>query len=375
MRRRFRTQGAARFTAALCIAIFAVPAFGSEVALPTDVKAQEVGHGTRLTDVEWYTLYTYDLDLGSPGESICTGPCAELHPAFLASGTIAELPRDWSIIVRGDGSQQWAFKGRPLYRYARDLDPGAVFGDIDGWNVAFEPMIKPAEFAVRETVLGQVLTLQNGRTVYATAAKPPGKFECDTECEQTWQPVRAPWTSHGAHGFTVIQREDGLSQWAYNDSVLYTYAGDAGAGDLAGHDHNDGWRAVVLEPAAPAPDWVTVVGSDGGELYGDSTGMTLYRLMIDQNNTEQAYLGGNQCNAECLDRYWTPVASASPQPRVGYWSVIESQHGGWQWAYKGMPLYLLTLETRPGQLFYTTFRQFQWMKPIMYELPALQGVF
>jgi hypothetical protein len=26
-------------------------------------------------------------------------------------------------------------------------------------------------------------------------------------------------------------------------------------------------------------------------------------------------------------------------------------------------------------LYYTTYRQFQWMKPIMYTLPALQGVF
>ncbi len=344
-------------------------------AMPSDVGAASQGHGTRLTDASGHTLYTYDLDLSSPGTSTCADGCAEMRPPLLAADAPTDLPDHWSIISREDGALQWAYQGRPLYRYARDLDPGAVFGAGDGWNVAFDPIIIPAEFAIGETVLGHVLTDQDGGTVYAPDTDTPEQFECGGACQERWQPVRAPWTAHTAHGFSAIARDDGLSQWAYNDHPLYTYAGDASPGDTLGHGQDQLWQAVILEPAPPSPDWVKVVGSDGGDLYGNSDGMTLYRLMIDQNESEQAYLGGNQCDAECLDRYWTPVLADSKQPRVGNWSAIESDHGGWQWAYKGMPLYLLNLETRPGQLFYTTFRQFQWMKPIMHKLPALQGVF
>jgi predicted lipoprotein with Yx(FWY)xxD motif len=187
--------------------------------------------------------------------------------------------------------------------------------------------------------------------------------------------MAASWTARDFGDFGVVARDDGIHQWTYKGQPLFTYAGDAGAGALNGHDLDGLWQARVLEPAPPVPGWVTVVGSDGGELYADRNGMALYRLMIDQNGTEQSYMGGSQCDAACLEKYWTPVAADSKQPRIGYWSVIESGRGGWQWAYKGMPLYLLNVETRPGELYYTTYRQFQWMKPIMYRLPSLQGVF
>jgi len=343
-------------------------------AMPSDVQMQTVGHGTRLTDAEGHTLYTYDLDLSTPGTSTCTEDCAALHPPLTVENPLQDFSEPWSVVVRGDGSSQWAYNGRPLYRYARDLDPGAVFGALDGWNVAFDPMTKPAEFGVRDTVLGQILTLRDGRTVYAEDVSTSDTVECDITCQQNWLPVTAPWTARDSHAFSVVKRNDGLNQWAHESRPLFTYAGDADPGDIAGNG-KQGWNAVVLEPALPTPDWVRVVGSDGGDLYGGRNGMTLYRLMIDQNASRQAFIGGNHCDPECLDRYWTPVRSESQVARVGNWSVVSSEHGGWQWAYKGMPLYQLNLETRPGQLYYTTFRQFQWMKPIMYELPALQGVF
>jgi predicted lipoprotein with Yx(FWY)xxD motif len=132
---------------------------------------------------------------------------------------------------------------------------------------------------------------------------------------------------------------------------------------------------VILEPAPPVPDWVTVVGSDGGALYADAAGMTLYRLLEDGNATELAYRGGNHCDAACLVRYWDPVLASEELAPLGYWSVIPRGDDTYQWAYKGMPVFTSRLETRPGQLYYTTYRQFQWMKPIMYALLALQGVF
>jgi Uncharacterized protein conserved in bacteria len=39
---------------------------------------------------------------------------------------------DWTIVARDDGSKQWAFKGKPVYKYSKDTKPGAMTGD--GFN-------------------------------------------------------------------------------------------------------------------------------------------------------------------------------------------------------------------------------------------------
>mgnify|MGYP006194362377 CR=1 FL=1 len=41
----------------------------------------------------------------------------------------AKAAGDYSLIVREDGQQQWAYKGRPLYRWANDKKPGDRSGD------------------------------------------------------------------------------------------------------------------------------------------------------------------------------------------------------------------------------------------------------
>jgi len=36
---------------------------------------------------------------------------------------------DWTVITRDDGSRQWAYKGKPLYFWAKDAKPGDRTGD------------------------------------------------------------------------------------------------------------------------------------------------------------------------------------------------------------------------------------------------------
>jgi predicted lipoprotein with Yx(FWY)xxD motif len=45
---------------------------------------------------------------------------------------------DWTVIVRNDGSKQWAYKGKPLYKWMDDHKPGDVDGDgrNNVWHVA-----------------------------------------------------------------------------------------------------------------------------------------------------------------------------------------------------------------------------------------------
>lgn len=90
-----------------------------------------------LTGANGMTLYTFDKDAAGSGKSLCNGPCATNWPPFYA-GEGAAASGDYSIVTRDDGKKQWAFKGKPLYYWARDQKPGDKTGDgfNNVWQVA-----------------------------------------------------------------------------------------------------------------------------------------------------------------------------------------------------------------------------------------------
>lgn len=92
-------------------------------------------NGPTLTDARGMTLYTFDKD--SNGKSACTGKCAENWPPLTADAT-GSAPAGYSVITRDDGGKQWAYKGRPLYRWVKDTKPGDTTGDgVNGsWHIA-----------------------------------------------------------------------------------------------------------------------------------------------------------------------------------------------------------------------------------------------
>lgn len=83
------------------------------------------------------TLYTFDRDAAGSGKSVCNGPCATNWPP-LAADAGAAGSGDWSVVVRDDGSRQWAFRGKPVYYWAKDAKPGDRTGDgfNSVWRVA-----------------------------------------------------------------------------------------------------------------------------------------------------------------------------------------------------------------------------------------------
>ena len=74
------------------------------------------------------TLYTFDRDAAGSGKSVCNGPCATNWPP-LAAASGASASGDWTIVVRDDGSRQWAYKGKPVYYWVKDGKPGDRTGD------------------------------------------------------------------------------------------------------------------------------------------------------------------------------------------------------------------------------------------------------
>jgi len=80
------------------------------------------------------TLYTFDKDTANSGKSTCNGPCAALWPPVAATGN---EKGDFSAVTRDDGTKQLAYKGKPVYLYAKDQKPGDKLGDNvkDVWHV------------------------------------------------------------------------------------------------------------------------------------------------------------------------------------------------------------------------------------------------
>lgn len=74
------------------------------------------------------SLYTFDKDEAGSGKSVCNGKCAENWPPLTVADTEASAG-DFSVIGRDDGRKQWAYKGKPLYFWVKDLKPGDTSGD------------------------------------------------------------------------------------------------------------------------------------------------------------------------------------------------------------------------------------------------------
>jgi predicted lipoprotein with Yx(FWY)xxD motif len=104
---------------ALAAALTASAAFAQD--LPAGVKRSD---GV-LTDPAGKPLYTFVMDT-MKGMSHCTGPCATAWPPFVAARN-AKPAGDWTLVTREDGAQQWAYKDKPLYTFAKDEagKPGA----------------------------------------------------------------------------------------------------------------------------------------------------------------------------------------------------------------------------------------------------------
>ena len=85
------------------------------------------------------TLYTFDKDAANSGKSVCNAQCATNWPPLAAQASDT-ASGDWSIVTRDDGSKQWAYKGWPLYTFAKDAKAGDTTGDGKGnvWHVVKE---------------------------------------------------------------------------------------------------------------------------------------------------------------------------------------------------------------------------------------------
>lgn len=114
--------------------------FAAALLVPFAAQAGSVMQGSTpkghvLTNEKGMTLYTFDKD--GMGKSACVDACAQNWPPLLADAG-AKVLGEYSLVKRADGALQWAYRGKPLYLWAKDMKPGDITGDgfRDIWHVA-----------------------------------------------------------------------------------------------------------------------------------------------------------------------------------------------------------------------------------------------
>jgi predicted lipoprotein with Yx(FWY)xxD motif len=117
-----------------------VPALAAAIGVAAGAAALAQPPGVKMAngayaDPSGKALYTFDKD-ATPGKSVCNGGCATAWPPLTAAAD-AKASGDWTIITRDDGTKQWAYKGKPLYGFARDKAGEAGTGEsVAGWKLA-----------------------------------------------------------------------------------------------------------------------------------------------------------------------------------------------------------------------------------------------
>jgi predicted lipoprotein with Yx(FWY)xxD motif len=337
----------------------------------------------RFGDTDGKPLYTFDQD-GNKGESTCVAACAkEFRPYQVAKGAVAFGP--WSIIRRADGTRQWAYQGRPLYRYA-GVDPvpqiPATSGNVvadgkpadlldimdlaskgnspkNGWRRAAlvtngEAM--PPEFSLRSvsTANGYAYTVPaTGHILYVIKTAPRRPSD--------WTPAYAAALAKGVGKFSIITREDGRRQWAYNHLPLYTFNDDDGPDDISGLSAQENAQiAFAFRNFMPASLTIKVLPFRG-PIMMTSQGKTVYVQVRNRNQfggrevrggfqysyPESKAIGAQGCVDECL-KTWAPVTAPADAHPTGLWQIYTRADGTRQWGYKGAALYTYSGDKRPG---------------------------
>jgi len=342
------------------------------------------------------SLYYSDADIG--GKPMCADECGKTWTPALAPANAAPNADGWSVVVRPDGTKQWALNGKPLYTYVNDVDIGSVGGNSpktwgrgalvgprgylrgpmpvekplpEGWHAAmFFPVEKPLPpgFKVRqvEDVVGLVLTNAAGHTIYeldGDVSKEKKICGSLATCVE-WQPVSAPRVSAPYGDFGLVARADGIKQWTYKGKALYTYADDLVPMDANGIGVHPAWSPAYIVRHFVPPNVVVTTSRKLGKVWATAQGQTLYKRQgyIYQSGSGHAARRGDtvrpavgrdigtnpRCQKQC--EKWHPfLAPVNAQPS-GYWDVATRDDGQKQWVYQGYALWTFDGDTAPGEI-------------------------
>ncbi len=211
--------------------------------------------GDVLADQDGNVLYLFLQD--AQGPSVCNGDCAAAWPP-LPAGSMAGAGVDAGLMgtaTREDGTEQVTYDGWPLYYFQNDSAPGDTNGQgiNDVWFVVSpdgEGVGIPgpqASVVVTSSGLGEILTDDQGNTLYLFTPDEQGPSVCYDNCAVNWPPLlEGPVAGDGTDPslFGTVDRDDGTTQVTYGGWPLYYFANDAAPGETNGQGVNDVWFVV-----------------------------------------------------------------------------------------------------------------------------------
>ena len=258
------------------------PTKGLEVPNGIGIGESDVGNGFVLTDHRRMTLYTFDGNAAKNQQACVTSACPD-HWIAVSAGTLANPKGEFSLVAGADGTRQWAYRGKALYKFSGDV----LAEDVNGIGVdkRFQPALAtryplPAEVAIRATPSnGKVFAAAKGMTLYrysfyqrvqstdelragpyrTAIGQAIGTQACTGACLKTWRPLLASKTAQPSWHWTILTRDEGTRQWAYRGHALYTYAEDKKPGDLMGLNI---WDTAITDKDLQIVGMMTKINAD-----------------------------------------------------------------------------------------------------------------
>ncbi|WP_426142429.1 COG4315 family predicted lipoprotein [Pseudomonas sp. DWP3-1-2] len=89
-----------------------------------------------------------------------------------------------------------------------------------------------------------MLTDHHGATLYTFDKDADGKSACNDKCAINWPPLTAKPGDKASGKWTIIKRDDGSMQWAYEGKPVYFYKDDKKAGDMTGDGKGGAWHII-----------------------------------------------------------------------------------------------------------------------------------
>jgi predicted lipoprotein with Yx(FWY)xxD motif len=345
----------------------------------TNNYAEGAGETQYFVDAHGRTIYTFIHDYKNINKF--TAPNLSnngVWPIFHTN--IDALPSTLNASDFGEidvhGNPQLTYKGNPLYYYGEDTNRGENKGvsvPTPGvWPVAgpqtTEAPEQPTVMVKNDAALGNILTDNQGRTLYFFARETKGTSACTGGCLNRW-PIFNVDELILPQGSVLTEADfgtigDGASkQVTYKGRPLYYYApnNDAvieAAGEVGGDNFGTVWYVAKPDYSLMVAS-AQLVGLDGKNYtsayvegtantryFTDAAGRTLYIFTNDKKDTNN-FTAADFGNDAAWPIFHVDIEHLPTGMNATDFGVI-TVHGRSQLTYKGWPVYYFGQDAAPG---------------------------
>lgn len=226
--------------------------------IPAVMKIEPTILGYVLADHDGQTLY---FRKGSSNETLGVDYAIDKPWRPFEAPRLALDQGDWTTQPLDGATRQWAYKGKRLYTFAKDVDPydvhGHGVGDIWSAVILEKAPALPTWMTVQWTDIGLAYADADGLTLYAPRhiGRIRSAQTCPEDCmKENWRTVLAKPGEKSSGNWIIRENDNGQRQWSYKGKFVYTHKKDQGPGDIkgngigVGYRIGDGWRLIPFEP-------------------------------------------------------------------------------------------------------------------------------